>query len=82
MQLQLDAPDVLRYHDPRRDQRRVVRLARKVDEARLQAFLLAGDTSAQSWMKTLLEDGVQKALRGITTLEEVLSTCHHDLDQD
>ena len=29
-------------------------------------------------MRTLLEDGLQKALRGITTLEEVLSTCHHD----
>jgi len=29
-------------------------------------------------MRTLLEDGVNKALRGITTLEEVLSTCHHE----
>jgi type IV pilus assembly protein PilB len=29
-------------------------------------------------MRTLLEDGVQKALKGITTLEEVLSTCHHE----
>ena len=28
-------------------------------------------------MKTLLEDGVHKAMLGITTLEEVLSTCHH-----
>lgn len=28
-------------------------------------------------MKTLLEDGVIKALKGITTLEEVLSICHH-----
>jgi assimilatory nitrate reductase catalytic subunit len=33
-----------------------VRLVRKGDEARLEAFLLAGDTSAQAWMKTLLED--------------------------
>jgi type IV pilus assembly protein PilB len=33
-------------------------------------------------MQTLLEDGVQKALKGVTTLEEVLATCHHDLDQD
>jgi type IV pilus assembly protein PilB len=31
----------------------------------------------KSGMRTLLEDGVQKALKGITTLEEVLSTCHH-----
>src|SRR5262249_31772755 len=28
-------------------------------------------------MRTLLEDGVAKALKGITTLEEVLTTCHH-----
>jgi type IV pilus assembly protein PilB len=31
-------------------------------------------------MRTLLEDGLNKALRGQTTLEEVLSTCHHDMD--
>lgn len=29
-------------------------------------------------MRTLLEDGVLKAMRGITTLEEVLSICHHE----
>jgi type IV pilus assembly protein PilB len=29
-------------------------------------------------MRTLLEDGVMKACKGITTLEEVLSTCHHE----
>jgi type IV pilus assembly protein PilB len=29
-------------------------------------------------MRTLLEDGLQKAMSGITTLEEVLSTCHHE----
>lgn len=28
-------------------------------------------------MRTLLEDGVQKAMIGLTTLEEVLSICHH-----
>ena len=30
-------------------------------------------------MKTLLEDGITKALRGMTTLEEVLSTCHSEV---
>ena len=30
-------------------------------------------------MKTLLEDGITKALRGVTTLEEVLSICHGEL---
>jgi type II secretory ATPase GspE/PulE/Tfp pilus assembly ATPase PilB-like protein len=29
-------------------------------------------------MRTLLEDGLYKALRGITTLDEVLSICHHE----
>jgi type IV pilus assembly protein PilB len=29
-------------------------------------------------MRTLLEDGLNKATRGVTTLEEVLSTCHHE----
>jgi type IV pilus assembly protein PilB len=32
----------------------------------------------QTGMRTLLEDGVQKALKGVTTLEEVLSICHHE----
>jgi type IV pilus assembly protein PilB len=31
-------------------------------------------------MRTLLEDGIGKSLAGITTLEEVLSICHHDMD--
>jgi type IV pilus assembly protein PilB len=30
-------------------------------------------------MRTLLEDGVAKSLKGTTTLEEVLSTCHAEL---
>jgi type IV pilus assembly protein PilB len=29
-------------------------------------------------MRTLLEDGVLKAITGMTTLDEVLSICHHD----
>jgi type IV pilus assembly protein PilB len=29
-------------------------------------------------MRTLLEDGVLKAMKGLTTLDEVLSTCHHE----
>jgi type IV pilus assembly protein PilB len=34
---------------------------------------------ATSGMKTLLEDGILKACRGMTTLEEVLSTCHAEV---
>ena len=33
----------------------------------------------ESGMRTLLHDGVSKALKGITTLEEVMSTCHSDV---
>ncbi|HMP03721.1 MAG TPA: GspE/PulE family protein [Gemmatales bacterium] len=29
-------------------------------------------------MRTLLEDGVIKSAKGVTTLDEVLSTCHHE----
>jgi type IV pilus assembly protein PilB len=29
-------------------------------------------------MRTLLEDGIGKACRGLTTLEEVLGSCHHE----
>jgi type IV pilus assembly protein PilB len=31
-------------------------------------------------MRTLLEDGINKALRGVTTLDEVLSICHHEIE--
>ena len=33
-------------------------------------------------MRSLLQDGVVKSLRGQTTLEEVLSSCHHDTGAD
>jgi type IV pilus assembly protein PilB len=36
----------------------------------------------QMGMRTLLEDGVDKATKGITTVEQVLSTCHHELETD
>jgi assimilatory nitrate reductase catalytic subunit len=55
-QFGLDARDALRYVDKRKGQRRTVRLSRQGADAKLEAFLLAGDTSAQAWMKTLLED--------------------------
>src|SRR5262249_54577680 len=35
--------------------------------------------SRGSGMKTLLEDGIMKTTRGVTTLEEVLSTCHAEV---
>ena len=35
----------------------------------------------QTGMRTLLEDGILKALKGMTTLEEVLSTCHAEAEE-
>jgi assimilatory nitrate reductase catalytic subunit len=54
--LALDSPDTLRYADRRLQQHRAVRL-RPTDSGRqLDAFLLAGDTSAEVWLKALLQD--------------------------
>ena len=58
--LQLDHPDVLRYADKKRGQRRTMRLHRPFEgasaNATLEGFLLAGDTSAQNWISALLQD--------------------------
>ena len=54
--LGLAGAEVLRYADPRRGQRRAMRLARHSENAHLDAFLLAGDISAQAWIRTLLQD--------------------------
>jgi assimilatory nitrate reductase catalytic subunit len=54
--LGLATSDTLRYADQGRQQRRSARLLRTGDEITLDAFLLAGDTSAESWIKTLLQD--------------------------
>jgi assimilatory nitrate reductase catalytic subunit len=54
--LGLTTADTLRYADKRRQQRRSARLQRTGDDITLDAFLLAGDTSAESWIKTLLQD--------------------------
>ncbi|HWP13110.1 MAG TPA: molybdopterin-dependent oxidoreductase, partial [Ramlibacter sp.] len=52
----LAGPDALRYADRKKGQRRAMRLAHHGSEARLESFVLAGDTSAQAWIKTLLQD--------------------------
>lgn len=54
--LGLDAADTLRYADRKKGQRRAMRLARDGEQARLEAFVLAGDTSAQAWVRTLLQE--------------------------
>jgi assimilatory nitrate reductase catalytic subunit len=53
----LSGADTLRYEDKKRGQRRAARLVRTAQgKAELQGFILAGDTSAQAWIKTLLQD--------------------------
>jgi len=52
----LAGPDTLRYADRKKGQRRAMRLVRRGEEARLASFVLAGDTSAQAWISTLLQD--------------------------
>ncbi|MBL0419846.1 molybdopterin-dependent oxidoreductase [Ramlibacter sp. AW1] len=46
----------VRYADPRRGQHRAVRLVRQGAQSRLEAFLLAGDTRSQAWIRALLQD--------------------------
>jgi assimilatory nitrate reductase catalytic subunit len=54
--LGLDDSSVLRYADRKKGQRRCVKLVRSETQATLEAFMLAGDTSAQGWIKSLLQD--------------------------
>ncbi len=58
-ELGLAGAEVLRYADRRRGQRRAMRLVPRGDgrqDARLEAFVLAGDTRAESWVRALLQD--------------------------
>jgi len=54
--LGIDGGDVLRYQDRKRGQRRALRMARSDSGLKLQAFMLAGDISAEAWIRPLLQD--------------------------
>ena len=54
--LGLTAAETMRYQDRKKGQRRVMRMQRHAVGFTLDAFLLAGDTSAEAWIKTLLQD--------------------------
>ncbi|MBH2042729.1 MAG: molybdopterin-dependent oxidoreductase [Comamonadaceae bacterium] len=54
--LGLATTDTLRYADKKRGQRRAARLARHGDRTTLEGIVLAGDTSAEGWLKTLLQE--------------------------
>ena len=53
--LDLTGADTLRYADKKRGQRRVMKLTGANGAARLDGFVLAGDTSAEAWIKALLQ---------------------------
>ena len=54
--LGLNSSESLHFSDQKKGQRRTARLVRHAGHAELQGFLLAGDTSAEAWIKTLLLD--------------------------
>ena len=54
--LGLDGSAALRYVDARRGQRRALRLTQQDGHSQVAALLLAGDTRAGSWLRTLLKD--------------------------
>ncbi|TSE31484.1 Nitrate reductase [Tepidimonas thermarum] len=63
--LGLNASDALRYSDSRRHQRRSARLRRGEEgDVTLEAFLLAGDTQAEPWLRTLLQEALPAGAYG------------------
>lgn len=52
--LGLAGAGILRYADKRKGQRRTIHVRRDAGELRLEGLLLAGDTSAEAWLKALL----------------------------
>ena len=53
--LQLDTLSGLRYADPKRSHLRSIKLDRSKAFPQLEAFVMAGDTSAEAWLKALLQ---------------------------
>ena len=49
---------VLRYADKKKGQHRAIKLLGNRDHAELEAFVLAGDTRSESWIKTLLQESL------------------------
>jgi assimilatory nitrate reductase catalytic subunit len=62
--LGLQGADVLRYADKKRGQRRAIRAKREGKQVLVDGFLLAGDTSAQAWINTLLQGNMDASSYG------------------
>ncbi len=54
--LGLTGSQVLRYQDERRGQRRTVRITGQGEAIRIEGFLLGGDSSAEAWMRSVLQE--------------------------
>ncbi|MDD2547436.1 MAG: molybdopterin dinucleotide binding domain-containing protein, partial [Burkholderiaceae bacterium] len=54
--LDLEGPRSLRYADARQGQRRTLRLESRNGDTLVRGLLLAGDTRAQVWLRTLVQD--------------------------
>jgi assimilatory nitrate reductase catalytic subunit len=54
----LASSQVLRYADKKKGQHRTIKLTGNREHAELEAFLLAGDTRSEAWVKTLLQDSL------------------------
>lgn len=67
--LGLGGSGVLRYADARRGQDRRMRLGAPSSDSRLEAFLLAGDTQAEAWVRPLLQEGGSAAAFGRALLQ-------------
>jgi assimilatory nitrate reductase catalytic subunit len=91
--LQLQGPEVLHYADAQRGQRRTMRQQRAGIDTRLDGFLLAGDTSAQAWISSLLQDELPAQAYGralllpvskppvpVVSKGKVVCTCFHVRD--
>lgn len=54
--LGLDGAEVLRYADHKRQHSRAIRLSQAGSRQQVEAFLLAGDSRSEPWLRTLLQD--------------------------
>ena len=52
------ASQVMRYADKKKGRHRTIKLTGNREHAELEAFLLAGDTRSEAWVKTLLQDSL------------------------
>jgi assimilatory nitrate reductase catalytic subunit len=58
LNVSLGASQVMRYADKKKGQHRTIKLTGNREHAELEAFLLAGDTRSEAWVKTLLQDSL------------------------